>query len=265
MLDFSTADFDSFTMQHCGVPLCSHYGLSKGKSLISFTEESEESLVQKLLFALLEHYEIYFQYEYDREYDKGNSYYKQYDSEMAALYKRCREYRDREQAKESPFDSQIEYIRSKFTSDYMYDEIDLLLQMRTSNPTEAIGKAKELVESCCKTILEHYDITPEKKWDVGRLSKETARVLDIDGDKIAGEDDESRIVKKILGSLQGLVGGLSEFRNNYGSGHGKGDSFTPLPARHAKLATGSAITLVEYYWETFEWRTGSPKQQNTRG
>lgn len=246
------------------MPLCSHYGLSKGKSLFAYTEDADETSVQKLLFALLEHYEIYFQYEYDRDYDNENSYYKKYDSKMAALYKRCREYKDREVAKESPFDSQIEYIKSKFSSDYMYDQIDLLLKMRISNPTEAIGKSKELVESCCKTILEQYDIVPDKNWDVGRLSKETAKVLDIDADKVSGIDDESKIVKKILESLRGIVGGLSEFRNSYGSGHGKGDNFTPLPTRHAKLATGCATTLVEYYWETFEWRQSGVTQDNRK-
>jgi len=28
-----------------------------------------------------------------------------------------------------------------------------MLQMQVSNPTNAIGMAKELIESCCKTIL----------------------------------------------------------------------------------------------------------------
>ena len=27
--------------------------------------------------------------------------------------------------------------------------------MQSENPTEAIGKSKELIESCCKTILEY--------------------------------------------------------------------------------------------------------------
>ena len=62
------------------------------------------------------------------------------------------------------------------------------------------------------------------------------------------------IVKKILGSLRGLASGVAEFRNMYGSGHGKSATFQELPARHAKLAVGSSLTLVEYFWETYEWR-----------
>lgn len=135
----------------------------------------------------------------------------------------------------------------------MQDQIDLLMEMRTRNPTEAIGKAKELVESCCKTILEEYGVSIDSNWDVAKLSKETAKCLRIDVDSPKRED---KIVKQILGSLQGIANGLAEFRNAFGSGHGKSDNFVPLPIRHAKLAVGSAVTLVEYYWETFEWRKG---------
>ena len=31
--------------------------------------------------------------------------------------------------------------------------MSIMLENQSNNPTEAIGKAKELIESCCKTIL----------------------------------------------------------------------------------------------------------------
>lgn len=253
VLDFNTADFDAFTMRYVGVPLCEHYRLSKGKSLIAFTEEAEESDLEELLFALLEHYSVNYAREYDKEAFEG-AYSNCYDPEMAHLYKECCKFRDRELARKSPIDKQVQYIREKFSSDYMADEINILMDMRSTNPTEAIGKAKELVESCCKTILEAYGVAVDSNWDVTKLSKETAKCLDIDADALDERKPDSKVVKKILGSLQGLVGGVAEFRNLYGSGHGKGDSYAHLPVRHAKLAVGSAVTLVEYYWETYEWR-----------
>ena len=256
VLDFSTADFDSFTMQCVGVPLCERYGLSKGKSLIAFTEETKTEELECLLFALLEYYKVNYVREYDREFLDGE-YASSYNPEMAHLYKECCKYRDREFAKKSPIDKQVQYIRDKFNSSYMADEINILMDMRTTNPTEAIGKAKELVESCCKTILEAYNIAVDQNWDVTKLSKETAKCLEIDADALNGRRPDFKVVKKILGSLQGLVGGVSEFRNLYGSGHGKGDSYSHLPVRHAKLAVGSAVTLIEYYWETYEWRTNA--------
>lgn len=39
---------------------------------------------------------------------------------------------------------------------------------------------------------------------------------------------------------------------NYGSGHGKPASYKGLEERHAKLAVGSSITLVEFLWCTHE-------------
>ena len=258
VLNFSTADFDAFTMQYTGIPLCEKYKQSKGKSLIAFTsdENVKPEEIANLLFALLEHYEIYYQAEYDESYEE-NSYLCKYDPKMKSLYRKCREYRDREVNERGVLTSQVNYISSKFSSTYMRDQINLLIEMRTKNPTEAIGKSKELIESCCKTILEHFKVETDSDWDVARLAKETAKYLKIDANDISGNNDEARIVKKILGSLQGLAGGLAEFRNAYGSGHGKSDSFVSLPVRHAKLAVGSAVTLVEYYWETFEWRTES--------
>ncbi len=253
VLNFTTADFDAFTFQQVGIPLCSRYKLPKTKSLLAFVEDAENEEVAKLLFALLEYYEIYYQKEYETP-DEAELGYSAYDAERARLYSKCREFRDRELSISSNIDNQVAYIKTKFSSAYMQDQIDLLMEMRTRNPTEAIGKAKELVESCCKTILEESCLPVDPNWDVAKLSKETAKCLRVDVDSAKTDD---KIVKQILGSLQGIASGLAEFRNAFGSGHGKSDSFVPLPARHAKLAVGCAVTLVEYYWETFEWRKGA--------
>ena len=42
--------------------------------------------------------------------------------------------------------------------------MSIMLENQSTNPTEAIGKAKELIESCCETILERNGITPNKYW-----------------------------------------------------------------------------------------------------
>ena len=68
-----------------------------------------------------------------------------------------------------------------------------------------------------------------------------------------------KIIKKILSSLNSLASGLAELRNAYGSGHGKNFKFIGLEPRHADLAIGSSITLVNYLWSTFEWRKAKRK------
>ena len=42
VLDFSTNDFDTFTMESIGIPLCQHYQMSKGKSLVAYCSEASE-------------------------------------------------------------------------------------------------------------------------------------------------------------------------------------------------------------------------------
>ena len=39
------------------------------------------------------------------------------------------------------------------SSEYINKQMSIMLENQSTNPTEAIGKAKELIESCCKTIL----------------------------------------------------------------------------------------------------------------
>ena len=45
-----------------------------------------------------------------------------------------------------------------FSSQYLQMELDTMLTEAITNPTDAIGKAKELIESCCKTILDEMGI-----------------------------------------------------------------------------------------------------------
>lgn len=252
VLNFSTADFDVFTMQSIGVPLCAHYGLSKGRSLTAFINEASDVDAQKLLFDLLEYYEAYYGPEYDPEQKEDFRSFI-HKKGMRSNYLKCRSYADREQSSNNPIAASAAYLKDSFGSDYMNEQIDLLMRMRTENPTDAIGKSKDLIESCCKTILESQGIAYDKNWTVAQLVKETSKVLDVDGNDV-DPNGLGKIVKQILGGLQGIASGVAEFRNRYGTGHGKSASFEGLPVRHAKLAVGSAATLVEYLWETYEWR-----------
>lgn len=254
VLDFSTADFDAFTMQSVGVELCENYGLSKGKSLNAYVNEAADDDVKKLLFDLFDYYEAYYGPEYDPDQaDSFNSY--RFDKGMRSIYEKCREIVSRERVSSVPLEPSAEYLKSKFNSDYMTEQIELLMKMRTEKPTDAIGKSKDLIESCCKTILDNQGVEWDKDWSVAHLAKETAKTLGVDGNALDPSNSESdRIAKQILGSLQGIASGVAEFRNKYGTGHGKSASFKELPVRHAKLAVGAAVTLVEYYWETYEWR-----------
>ena len=47
------------------------------------------------------------------------------------------------------------------------------------------------------------------------------------------------------------ISSISELRNSYGSGHGKEAKYQGLNERHAKLAVGCTVTLVNFLWETY--------------
>ena len=251
VLNFTNADFDSFTMNSIGTPLRSRYGMSKGRSLIAFLEDSDPETATKLLLDLFEYYEFHYSSEYNsEELDKLEDI--AFDKEMRSYYLKCKKAACREQAILHPLQPSVEYILQEFSSNFMNERISLLMSMRESDPTEAIGKSKELIESCCKTILGKLNIDINRRWDLTQLIKETMKALSISTETNKGNSRESQIVRKILGNLSGLAAGVAEFRNEYGSGHGKPADFHALPVRHAKLAVGSSITLVEYLWETYD-------------
>ena len=80
-------------------------------------------------------------------------------SEYAHLYKKCRAYMDRVLNVTTPLATNAVELQEKFSSEYLSKQIELMLRMQNENPTDAIGKAKELIESCCKTILDNKGVT----------------------------------------------------------------------------------------------------------
>lgn len=253
VLNFTTNEFDVFTMGSIGVALCSEYHMSKGKSLAAYVNQASDEDVTKLLKDLFEYYEKNYENEYkgDAEADDifGDT---EYNATYAALYKKCRTYMDRVLNISTPLAPNAVALQEKFTSEYLSKQIELMLRMQTENPTDAIGKAKELIESCCKTILENEKIAWDKNWDMGKLTGETLKYLNLTPKAISDTDPVSENIKAVLGNLRSISTKLAEIRNPYGSGHGKSASFTGLETRHAKLAVGCSITFVTFLWDTYE-------------
>lgn len=258
VLNFTTNDFDVFTMGSVGVALCSQYNMSKGKSLAAYVNEADDEDVVKLLKGLLEYYEENYENEYKEDFGDEDIFgYTKYNATYAALYKKCRTYMDRVLNISTPLALNATELQEKFTSEYLSKQIELMLKMQTENPTDAIGKAKELIESCCKTILDEMNIVWDKNWDMGRLTGETLKQLNLTPQSIVSSDPVDENIKAVLGNLRGITSKLAEIRNAYGSGHGKSATFTGLEVRHAKLAVGCSITFVTFLWDTYEGRSHS--------
>lgn len=237
VLDFNTIGFDDFTRDVVGFRLTDYYGLSKGKSLAAFVEEGNENDIIKLIVALFDYYVSNSAYDNEKkgvEYQKYQKIIERVRLGIVAI---------NEFAKE---------LEQHFSSEYMSSQISIMMQMTKENSTEAIGKAKELIESCCKTILEERNISCSKDDSVGQLTKKVMKLLKVTPQNIDDKLPAADAMKMILGNLSAIAEGMATLRNNYGSGHGKSASYKGLEERHAKLAVGSSITLVEFLWCTYE-------------
>lgn len=253
VLDFSTSEFDSFTMASIGIPLCSKYKQSKGKSLTAFINDAASELSTKLLLDLLNYYETSYP-NFEKERDGINDPFalvSQDNTVYQKLYAQCKEIACRLSPNQFS-ESMTNTLKEAFSSDYINKQLNIMLENQATNPTESIGKAKELIESCCETILERSSVAINKDWKLNNLVDETMKLLKVTPEHVSETAKEAKAIKAILGSLKGIASNIAIVRNAYGSGHGKSTSYIGLQERHAKLAIGSSITLVNFLWDSYE-------------
>lgn len=146
---------------------------------------------------------------------------------------------------------QINDIKIEFNSAYVDTQVNLMYDLIKIAPHSAIGKAKELIEICSKTILEEQEIDYSTELDLIQLMRLACESIDLSAKKIAEGVNGKDIAGRILGNLANISQGMAELRNLYGDGHGKNKNFKPLPSRYANLAVGSAVTAVHFMWETY--------------
>jgi hypothetical protein len=150
--------------------------------------------------------------------------------------------------------AEVRSLASKFDAPALHRQIDRMEDAVEDDPALAIGTAKELVETTCKTILSDRGVACDDKWDINELIKETRRVLDLLPDDIPNAAKGAEAIRRLLSNLGAIAQGLSELRNLYGTGHGKHGSAKGLSCRHARLAVGAASTLAMFLFETHEER-----------
>ena len=251
VLDFSTTDFDAFTMGSIGVALCDKYKLSKGKSLNAYIQEASDDDAYKLLSDLLDYYETNYP-SFDVEtHEKG--FFDTSEGTYRSLYLKCKGIIEKYN-KVEPNEEIAKSVDEAFSSEYISQQIKLMLSTQETYPAEAIGKAKELLESCCRTILKERNVQIENKWSFQQLVSKCLEELDILPAKVEVSSPIVGSLKKIYGSLKGIVAPIAEIRNEYGTGHGKTADFIGLDSVHAKLLVGMSSTLVQFLWESHKNR-----------
>lgn len=140
---------------------------------------------------------------------------------------------------------------------YISQQITRMETAVNQDPELAIGTAKELVETCCISILQECNINFSKKDNLPKLVKKTVKQLKLTPDNIPDQAKTSDTIKRLLSNLATITHGVAELRNSYGTGHGKLLSNKGLQPRHAKLAVGAASTLSVFLAETHKERESS--------
>ena len=119
-----------------------------------------------------------------------------------------------------------------------------------SNPGFAIGMAKELIETCCRTILAARGRAVAGRPDVPALIKETFKELKLGPAGVPGAARGAEVIKRLLHNLGTIGHDLAELSGLHGTGPGRRGQVTGLGPRHAKLAVGAAAALATYLFET---------------
>jgi hypothetical protein len=128
---------------------------------------------------------------------------------------------------------------------------------------QAIGSAKELVESTARSVLEVLGVDMPGDADVPSLVRRVQTELGLHPGVLSPDATGADATKKILGGLTSVAIGVAELRNKYGTGHGR-TKVVKLERRHAQLAVDAATVYCRTLLATLTdpsapWRAGKDR------
>ena len=237
VLGFGDADFGQF-LGDFNVDIHSDTyssgGTSKAKKLRMFWKLESDQLVGRVITALIDH---------RLAYKRENTH------EETELIDSCQKIA-RRLLQLKPDLAALNELVVPFDANYLSAQIRRMGDAIDTDPSLAIGTAKDLIETCCKTILADCGKPVSGTPDIQTLTKDVMKELSLVPEGIEEGRRGSDVIKNLLRSLGTIGKDLGELRNLYGTGHGKHGSFTGLTPRHAKLAVGAASTYVTFLFET---------------
>ena len=138
----------------------------------------------------------------------------------------------------------------------LHDHIKRIEDNVESDPSQAVGSTKELVETVAKLVLVQYGEDPEQHDTLQQLVKHAFKCLDLSIEKIPEARKGAEAIRQVLSGLSQIVGGTAELRNLYGTGHGRARRGGLAP-RHARLVVGGGATLCRFLLDTLHARRGA--------
>ena len=240
VLNFSDRTFGEFLHEAVDIEIHSEkytfQGTSKAKKLRALWEVESDYIVGRLLNALI---------------DKEEDATRERTEEDKKLADRCREIASRLLAG-GPSLEDLKQKAQAFAANHLAEQIRRMEDSVETDPTLAIGTAKELIETCCKTILLERGQDISGTPDIPTLTKATLKQLNLVPEGVSNSVRGADVIKRLLSNLSTIGHGLAELRGLYGTGHGQHGSTHGLTTRHAKLAVGAASTLAVFLFETHE-------------
>ncbi|MFH1373062.1 MAG: abortive infection family protein [bacterium] len=140
----------------------------------------------------------------------------------------------------------------ELSGSYLSQQLTRIEAAIEDDPDLAIGTAKELIETICKSILEKRGEEVPSSIDLPKLVRLASKTLKLTPADISDEARAVETIRRLLNSLATITQGMAELRNQYGTGHGRTATSRGLQPRHAKLAVGAATALAVFLWETHE-------------
>lgn len=237
VLDFSDRTFGQFFEETVGIDIhsskYSNNGTSKANKLRSFFHIEEDQVVGKVLQALLSLWA--------ESTDP--------DPRGRELFVQCQATASRLLAGSVNLHA-LKETAKRLNAVRLAEQIHRMEQAVHTDPSLAIGTAKELLETVCKTILAERGKPVSGLPDVPTLTKDTFKELGLVPDGVPEENRGGKLIKVLLSNLGSVANNLAELRNLYGTGHGPIGTDRGLEPRHAKLAVGAAATLSMFLFET---------------
>lgn len=240
VLNFSDRTFAEFVNEAVDIEINAGeytiHGASKAKKLRAFWDIESDYIVGRLLNALID---------YAEETAHETSLEDKKKTEL------CRAIASRLLSGRPSLDD-LKQKAQALNANHLAEQIRRMKDSVETDPSLAIGTAKELIETCCKTILAERGQDIAGSPDIPTLTKATLKELHLVPEGVPNAARGAEVIKRILSNLSTVGHGLAELRGLYGTGHGQHGSASGLTSRHAKLAVGAASTLAVFLLETHE-------------
>ncbi len=146
---------------------------------------------------------------------------------------------------------------AEFDLDSLQNELRRIFASVETDPDDAITAAKCLIEATCREILNDFGEQPDNGIELGPLTKQTLKHLQLLPEQVDNASKGADAAKKVLHSLGTSIQGLGELRNLYGDAHGKKPGTKGVKPRHARLAATFSGALATFLLETHQQRKES--------